>query len=152
MSAAFFDALAVWFVEASVALDDNDRYKVVWSVLNALRAHDDRFKATINKIDLNKKKPSQILVGRPDSNVFGDLDPNNQNNPDFSSQIEMQFEQLQSVVFARMVKKVGDKRYWEQWAKDVAKIVERQYERINQLVKDSSKHEKAFQQFIKILT
>ncbi|MGI9255984.1 MAG: DEAD/DEAH box helicase family protein, partial [Salinispira sp.] len=33
--------------EPSKALDDNKRYKVVWSVLNALRAHDDRFNATI---------------------------------------------------------------------------------------------------------
>ena len=38
-------------IEPSVALQDNERFKVVWSVLNALRAHDDRFNATINKID-----------------------------------------------------------------------------------------------------
>ena len=31
------------------ALNDNETYKVVWSVLNALRAHDDRFNAEINK-------------------------------------------------------------------------------------------------------
>src|SRR5690606_10375586 len=37
-------------VEADKALDDNERYKVVWTVLNALRAHDDRFNATVNKI------------------------------------------------------------------------------------------------------
>ena len=36
------------------ALKDNERYKVVWQVLQALRAHDDRFNATINKIDLNR--------------------------------------------------------------------------------------------------
>jgi predicted helicase len=30
----------------------SDRFKVVWTVLNALRAHDDRFDATINKIEL----------------------------------------------------------------------------------------------------
>jgi predicted helicase len=30
-------------VEPEHALDDNERYKVVWTVLNALRAHDDRF-------------------------------------------------------------------------------------------------------------
>src|SRR5690606_36040435 len=33
---------------------DNKKYKVVWQVLQALRAHDDRFNALINKIDLNK--------------------------------------------------------------------------------------------------
>ena len=43
-------------VEADKALDDNERYRVVWTVLNALRAHDDRFNATVNKIELNRKK------------------------------------------------------------------------------------------------
>ena len=51
---------------------------------------------------------------------------------DISNQIALQFEQLQNVVFARMVQKVGDRRYWEQWAKNVAEIAERQVERINQ--------------------
>ena len=49
-------------VEPDKALDDNERYKVVWTVLNALRAHDDRFNATINKIELNKYRPAQINV------------------------------------------------------------------------------------------
>lgn len=31
-------------------------------MLQALRAHDDRFNNTINKIELNKKKPDQIEV------------------------------------------------------------------------------------------
>ena len=30
------------------ALKDNNRYKVIWQVLQALRAHDDRFNATVN--------------------------------------------------------------------------------------------------------
>ena len=50
-------------VAPSEALNDNKRFQVVWSVLNALRAHDDRFNATINKIELNKKRPEPILVG-----------------------------------------------------------------------------------------
>lgn len=59
-------------VEADKALDDNERYKVVWTVLNALRAHDDRFNATVNKLELNKKKPNNILVGRPEYSFDGD--------------------------------------------------------------------------------
>jgi predicted helicase len=34
------------------ALNDNERYRVVWQILNALRAHDERFDSTINKADL----------------------------------------------------------------------------------------------------
>src|SRR5688572_3750026 len=114
-------------VEADKALDDNERYKVVWTVLNALRAHDDRFNATVNKIELNKKKPENILIGRPTYSFDEDGNPFEVNedqapykNKNISEQISLQFQELQSVVFARMVKKVGDRRYWEQWAKSVA--------------------------------
>jgi predicted helicase len=41
------------------ALKDNQKYKVVWQVLQALRAHDDRFNALINKIELNRAKDDQ---------------------------------------------------------------------------------------------
>ncbi|GHV16862.1 hypothetical protein AGMMS49938_17240 [Fibrobacterales bacterium] len=127
-------------VEAEKALDDNERYKVVWTVLNALRAHDDRFSATVNKINLNKHRPAQILVGRPDISFDEHGNPisngeKNGANAEINRQLAIQFEQLQNVVFARMVQKVGDKRYWEQWAKSVAEIAERQIERITNLVR-----------------
>ena len=53
------------------ALNDNESYKVVWSVLNALRAHDDRFNAVVNKIDINKTKPTNIIIGAPDNSGDG---------------------------------------------------------------------------------
>lgn len=135
-------------MEADKALDDNDRYKIVWSVLNALRAHDDRFNATVNKIELNKKRPNQILVGKSDYGTGSDNSANDQANIELNRQMAIQFEQLQSVVFARMVTKVGDRRYWEQWAKDVAKIAERYTERINRLINEDTKHKKAFAAFL----
>lgn len=142
-------------VKAELALDNNEKYKVVWSVLNALRAHDDRFNATINKIELNKKKPGQILVGRTAFDIASDgsvSEPDyeyGKHASDISRQMALQFEQLQSVVFARMVEKVGDRRYWEQWAKDVGQIAERHIARIKKLVKEDNKHQKAFEQFLK---
>ena len=48
------------------ALNDNKRFAVVWTVLNALRAHDDRFSAMINKLELNRRKPKDggtVLIG-----------------------------------------------------------------------------------------
>lgn len=48
-----------------------------------------------------------------------------------------------------MVQKVGDRRYWEQWAKDVATIAENHVARINKLVKEDDKHRKAFERFLK---
>lgn len=138
-------------VEPDKALDDNERYKVVWTVLNALRAHDDRFNATVNKIELNKKRPEQILIGRPEySFKDGEAVPVELQTgySELSQQFNLQFEQLQRVVFARMVQKVGDRRYWEQWAKNVAEIAERQTERIHRLIKENDKHKKAFEDFL----
>jgi predicted helicase len=143
-------------VPADKALDDNDRYKVVWTVLNALRAHDDRFNATVNKLELNRNRPAQILIGRPaaafdddgmpsfaeeDSVAYGKV-------KDVTEQLSLEFEQLQQVMFARMVQKVGDRRYWEQWAKNVADIAERQIQRINRLITNDLVHQQAFNQFL----
>jgi predicted helicase len=145
-------------IDPARALDDNERYKVVWSVLNALRAHDDRFNATVNKIELNRKRPEQILVGRPDAGyTSSEYEPEQLHEQSGSyrtstelmrDQVAMQFQQLQSIFFARMVQKVGDRRYWEQWAKNVAEIAQRQAERINRLIQGDGEHQKAFQEFL----
>lgn len=144
-------------VEPEHALDDNERYKVVWTVLNALRAHDDRFNATVNKIELNKKRPNQIIVGGSEYGFDGDGNPieksrdgyeGTDQSKEIGRQIAIQFEQLQNVVFARMVEKVGDRRYWEQWARDVAKIAERQIERIKYLINEKKDQRAAFDKFL----
>ncbi|WP_395090639.1 DEAD/DEAH box helicase [Armatimonas sp.] len=151
-------------VEPDKALDDNERYKVVWTVLNALRAHDDRFNATVNKIELNKKRPSQILIGTATttfddgtrSSGDGKAGAISETKGEYTArvahaidaQMAMRFEQIQNVMFARMVQKVGDRRYWEQWAKSVAEIAERQGARIARLVTNDTTHQKAFADFL----
>jgi len=138
-------------VEPDKALDDNERYKVVWTVLNALRAHDDRFNATVNKIELNRKKPDNILIGRPEYAFDGEepLLTTGEKEADYGPrQLALQFGQLQNVIYARMVEKVGDRRYWEQWAKDVAAIAARQIERINFLIESRPEQRAAFASFL----
>ena len=49
-------------VEPHEALNDNKTYKVVWEVLQALRSHDDRFDAMINKLDLIGKDHNKMEV------------------------------------------------------------------------------------------
>jgi predicted helicase len=139
-------------VEPEDALNDNERYKVVWTVLNALRAHDDRFNAIVNKIELNKNKPEQILVGRPDPD--GDGDPFNDSDESKSSltrvqQTALHFNELQNAIYAKMVQKVGDRQYWENWAKNVADIAERQIKRITKIVDEDDEAHMAFRQFVK---
>ncbi len=138
-------------VEPERALDDNERYKVVWTVLNALRAHDDRFNATINKIELNRRKPEQICVVGIASGEHDDRpesDSAHAARDVIQRQLKLQFAQLQAVVFARLVHKVGDRRYWEQWARDVAVIAERQKERIEYLIVTHDRQKTAFADFV----
>ncbi len=48
------------------ALRDNRRYAAVWEVLQALRAHDGRFNAIVNRIELVKQRDAKInIIGVP---------------------------------------------------------------------------------------
>ena len=44
------------------ALNNNKRFKGVWQILNALRSHDERMNAVINKLDLNDEPPDMIDI------------------------------------------------------------------------------------------
>lgn len=132
------------------ALNDNEAYKVVWSVLNALRAHDDRFNAVVNKIDINKNKPTNIIIGAPDNSGDGNGEVTEPGSIyDGQKTLPFPIEVVQNAIYAKMVEKVGDRKYFEQWAKDVAKIAQIQIDRIRVLIEKSDEHKKAFESFIK---
>lgn len=134
------------------ALKDHQKYRVVWQVLQALRAHDNRFNATINQIELNERRPDQIQVvgvgGETDDGAQGVA----QNSLPKARQMALPFpdiEQWKDAIYARIVLKCGDRRYWETWAKDVAGIAERHIERIKALLeKPKPKHRKGFDEFL----
>ncbi len=141
-------------IEGDEVLEKHANFKVVWTVLNALRAHDDRFNAEVNKIELSKKKPKHIIfggVGRSDddSTATGLGEKKESAAQKLAEQLSMQFEELQNVFYAKLVTKVGTKRYWELWAKDIAEIAEEHIERIKILIADEGKHKKAFEQLMR---
>lgn len=143
--------------EGDKVLENHPNFKVVWTVLNALRAHDDRFNAEVNKIELSKKKPKNILFGGvgasrkdEDQHSDGDSKPRNANAAEqLATQLSMSFNDLQNVFYAKLVTKVGTKRYWELWAKDIAQIAEQHIERIKALIADNGKHRRAFDQLMR---
>lgn len=132
------------------ALNDNESYKVIWSVLNALRAHDDRFNTVVNKIDINKNKPTNIIIGAPDNSGDGNGEVAEPDSIyDAQKTLPFPIEVVQNAIYAKIVEKVGDRKYFEQWAKDVAKIAQIQIDRIRVLIEKSDEHKKAFESFIK---
>ncbi|HMT05931.1 MAG TPA: DEAD/DEAH box helicase family protein [Solirubrobacterales bacterium] len=134
------------------ALSNNEKYRVVWQVLQALRSHDERLNAVINKLDLTgptaQTKISVIGVG---GGV--DEDDRGKNATETGEQLVMSFPNIddwRDSIFARIVKQVGDRRYWETWAKDIADIAARYVTRITALIEgDDKKIRDEFEVFLK---
>jgi predicted helicase len=140
-------------VSPEEALKDNQKYKVVWQVLQALRAHDDRFNATINQLELNEHRPDQIQVigvsgGFESEDRAGDaVGTDHAATGQYLLQLPY-IEEWRDAIYARIVVKCGDRRYWESWAKDVAAIAERQVTRLKALLESKQTVRKAFSEFL----
>lgn len=124
--------------EAHSVLDNNEKYQVVWEILNALRSIDERFDATINKLELNKKKPEQIqVIGVGDAP--NDLEEAGEREEQLAFELnEEQLSDLERAIYGKIVQKVGNVRYWEQWSKDVAEIARKHIERIYIILEDKN--------------
>ena len=112
--------------DPAAALDDNERFSKVWGVLRALRSHDDRLNAEINSIDLNQRLPERIIFGKSEDST---KDPFSD-----AQQLLMPIEIPVKNILPKIVEKCGDKRYWENWAKDVADIFGRLVDRVENLI------------------
>ena len=141
-------------VKPEDALNDNERFKVVWTILNALRSHDENFNAHVNQINLNKTRPPKITVARVPRDTYGlgtmaaEDGPQHLENEEVARQLELRFGTLQDGIYARLVEKVGDKMYWENWAKSVGEIAQKFIERIALLIKENDNARNYFKEFI----
>ena len=135
-------------------LDNNKSYDVVWQVLNALRSVDERFEATINKLELNKKKPKNIQIigvgGAPDDPSINTGDGTYINEPQapYQTELELEWEAVEGAIYGKIVQKVGDRRYLEDWSKDVADIARRHIQGINIILESNPESKKAFKRFL----
>ena len=122
-------------MDPAQALNDNKRFAVVWSVLRALRSHDDRFDAEINQIDLNSKPTDRIIFS---GGGFGTSDGQSEGTdtagPGTATLPFAPLDLPPGAIYAKIVEKCGDRRYWESWAKDVADIFARLVGRIEKLL------------------
>lgn len=129
-------------IDENQVLDNNDKYRVVWEVLNALRSLDERFDATINKLELNKSKPTTInVIGvgeAPEDGYDGFIVNNDVEQLELLT--ESEWSNIERAIFGKIVKKVGNVRYWDDWSKDVAKIAQQHIMRINIMLEDRTSY------------
>ena len=119
------------------ALDRNDAYSHVWQVLQALRAHDERFDAYVNKLDLNKNKDGPIsVIGVGDRKGDDTGGVVRETAAEYVTQGMLDFDlgELRTALIAQIVKRCGERRYWEKWADSVTDIARRHDERIRALI------------------
>lgn len=129
------------------ALSDNQRYKVVWQVLQALRAHDERMDATIHQIELNASDPESIIVQTVDlapkkeKDSIGANDteaPEDSITPGEQTTLTFPAQEWKDGVYAKIVDKVGTREYWDDWSKDIATIAGRHITMIRHLLDEAS--------------
>lgn len=158
------------------ALNDNERYAVVWQILNALRAHDERLDGTINQagiegedisdkvqiigvsqellattavvedIDINKTKAAKRSDVGGGDGGLSDGDIVIEGPED--TQGAFVFDELNQAIRAKIVEKCGTREYWDKWAKDIAKIAETHITRISTIVEQDGEERDAFQAFL----
>ncbi len=139
-------------------LDKGTSFDVVWSILNALRSHDETFNAEVNKINLNRKKndptsdPSgKITIGAAGLGVD---DPQAHDDAvvlgssEVGRQLALRFGELKDGIYAKLVEKCGDRLYWENWAKEVGEVAKNFIARITQMVLKEGIHKEEFDHFL----
>lgn len=157
-------------MEPHEALNDNKTYRVVWQVLQALRSHDDRFDAMVNKLDLIGKDPSKMEViavtekvekkqkrksasakkpsGRG-STALGTAPETSKRTKPEQQEFEYHIGELERAMYAKLVQKVGNRHHWEDWANDIARIASTHIDRIHAILENSknTREQKAFESF-----
>ncbi|MBU0485342.1 MAG: DEAD/DEAH box helicase family protein [Proteobacteria bacterium] len=158
-------------MEPHEALADNKTYAVVWQVLQALRSHDDRFDAMVNKLDLIGKDPNKMEViaisdkiekrqkkakgpqeeftGRG-TDQLGKKSKRTKpgENPTYKMFVEI--GDFERAIYAKVVQKCGNRHHWEEWANDIAKIARTHIDRITGILENpaNTKEIEAFQAFV----
>ncbi len=158
------------------ALNDNERYKVVWQILNALRAHDERLDARINQAKLGEDISDKVELVRISSEtelkeltaVVDDFATTKtkaektgagigQDGPEVRPdggevvQGEFVFDEFTRAIMAKIVEKCGTREYWDTWARDIAKIAQTHITRITAIVAKPGPERNAFLAFLEEL-
>ena len=151
-------------LDPSVALNNNADFDVVWQVLNALKSIDTEFGAIVDgqRNIIDSSKIEVVCVTNQKLNKKAKKDPRKistkgskgRNSDGEQGVLDFNHDEiLEQEIRARIVKRVGNRREWGDWAEDVGKICQLQIKHINDVLKDptKTKSREAFESFKKEL-
>ena len=117
-------------------LDNNKNYEVVWQVINALRSVDERFEAMVDKLNIAKPKQLKVIGVGSAPAKGNDLINEDLDNSYTQTKLDLEWDKFEGAIFGKIVQKVGDRKYLENWSADVSKIAQRQISWIKNKLKD----------------
>ena len=159
--------------EEELARDEN--YELIWKVLNALRAHDRRFEALVNQLRFDHGSIASSLPGgdvasdppdglpaivvsnglsAEDYATFSVREPDPEGalvQDSLSLTFPANMARFRDRLYARVVEKCGNRKYFERWAADVGLIATRHVERLKTLCEEDPKARDAFRRFHALL-
>ena len=143
--------------DPTAALEESDTFRVVWQVLNAIRSHDERFEAMLNLLEEGRSGKHLGIVALSDWRPRGPaprpgIGTGAAENPDTrkdstGKQLVLEFD-LPAAIRAKIVEKCGNRRYWDEWAGDVADIARRHIVRIEAMVTADEAARDVFEEFL----
>lgn len=141
------------------ALDDSKVFANVWSILQALRSHDERIEAKVNALALHQEAAKNKYQGVTnhkgwDEGLETRKEAEQRKAAEIAQGVQTRLslypvERWEKAVKTQLVKKCGTRIYWDEWAEDVARIAERHIERISALIKDDENVREHFKVFLK---
>ncbi|WP_206614052.1 type ISP restriction/modification enzyme [Paenirhodobacter populi] len=155
------------------ALNDNEKYRVVWQILNALRAHDERLEATINQMSLGQDVSDKVqIIGSRELEAVtatvedlpprkaerrSDIGERGRDRGDDELVIEddsqpelpgIVLDDFSRAIMAKIVKKCGDREYWDRWAASLRDIALAHITRLEAILSQPGPAREEFDHFL----
>ena len=116
-------------------------FKVVWDVVRALRAHDERIDYWVNDVKAAAVNGRIRLLNRT-----GHKDPEGKDSEE-SEQLQLAL-QLDDKVASKIVEIVGDRRFWPTWGKRAANVCDRVEAKLNDALESNAALSDALDEFV----
>ena len=140
--------LPVILPEGKTRIDDavlrSPRFKPVWDVIRALRAHDERMDVWVNTADKGGKPPINV-IGGADGDDTDDTDDGR--GLDTATVAQMTLP-MNSDIASALVEICGDRTYWATWGDDVGEVTRTVAARISRLIGSRPHTAEAFGRFL----